>query len=280
MTTQQLINKSLALIRETLCRVKKPVVAWSGGKDSQVMLHLIRHVILGDSSMPTRHRQLGALHVRILRIRGFEHPQKHAFGDSIVKYLGLDVIPAKPVSTDVVGNGDHVEIVEEYRLNDRVALYFPIEPEPDHVPGPGSHCAVEKLNQPCDGEALGVDGIFIGHRSDDTDLMHGPIPLEEGVVEDHGVLFVYPLKDWSEADIWAASELLDIPQNKARYVRKDMSANADYFPMCVECLKPTDAESVICPKIGEPVYAIGRDLNLEQRREEWRNKFVNLKREQ
>jgi 3'-phosphoadenosine 5'-phosphosulfate sulfotransferase (PAPS reductase)/FAD synthetase len=262
MTTQQLINNSLVLIRETLGRVKNPVIAWSGGKDSQVMLHLIRHV----------RRDIPVLH-----LRGFEHEIKHDFAEDEIGRLGLHMVEPEPIATDAVAQGSHVEVVEEYRLTDRAALYFPIEPDPAHVPGPNSLCAVEKLNQPAAGDPLGVDCIFIGHRSDDVDPVHGAILLERDAIESDGVLFVYPLKDWTEANIWEASELLNIPQNQARYKRQEMNANADYFPMCVECLKPTDAESVVCPKIGEPVYAIGRDLNLEQRREEWRNKFVNLR---
>lgn len=276
MTTQQLINNSLALIEKTLGRVKKPVVAWSAGKDSQVMLHLIRHV---SKDIP------------VLHLRGFADETKHDFAEDEIGRLGLLMIEPRPFATEVAGKGDHIEIAEIYQLTDNAVIYlpvksdaitvlsFPIEAEPDHVPGPSSHCAIEKLNQPTNPEPLDVDGIFIGHRNDDADPVHGAIPLESDTVEAGGVTFVYPLKDWTEANIWEASELLNIPQNKARYERKDMYANADYFPMCVECLKPTDAESIICPKIGEPVYAIGRDLNLEQRREEWRKKFVNLKRE-
>ena len=266
MTTQRLINQSLALIRETLGRVEKPIVAWSGGKDSQVMLHLIRHV----------RRDIPVLH-----LRGFEDETKHDFAEDEIGRLGLHVIEPRPVGTGAVAKGNHVEIVEAYRLNDQCAtLCFPIEAEPDHSPGPNSYCAIEKLNQPTSGESLDVDCIFIGHRNEDIDPIHRAIPLDGDTLEADGVLFVYPLKDWTEANVWAASELLNIPQNNARYERKDMSANADYFKMCVECMKPTDAESVICPKIGEPVYAIGKHLNLEQRREEWRDKFVNLKREQ
>lgn len=265
MTTQSLIDQSLALIRETLRRVENPIVAWSSGKDSQVMLHLIRQV---ETEVP------------VLHLRGFEDETKHDFAEDEIGRLGLRMIEPPPFSRDIVATGDHVEIVEDYRLKDEVAIYFPIEPEPNHVPGPHSLCAVEKLNQPTSGEPLGVDCIFIGARSDDVDPVHGPMPLSHDSVESQGVLFVYPLREWTEANIWEASELLSIPQNKARYERKEMDANADYFPLCTECLKPTDKQSVICPKIGEPVYAVGKYLDPEKRRDAWRDKFVNLKREQ
>lgn len=263
MTTQELIAKALTLIREALSRVTAPIVAWSAGKDSQTMLHLIRQVRTG---------------IPVLHLRGFEDETKYDFAENEIGRLGLLMIEPRPFATDVVAKADHIEIIEEYRLNDKAALYFPIEAEPDHVPGPNSYCAIEKLNQPCNSEPLGVDCIFIGHRNDDVDPVHGPIPLEQNIVESHDVTFVYPLRAWTEANIWEASEMLNIPQNRARYERQEISANADYFPLCTECLKPTNAESVICPKINQPVYAIGKHLNLEQRREEWRDKFVNLKR--
>jgi len=264
MTTQELINNSLGLIRKALGRAEKPIVAWSAGKDSQVMLHLVRHV---KADVP------------VLHLRGFAHERKHDFAEDEIGRSGPLMIEPRPVATDAVAAGDHVEIIEEYRLGD-VSFYLPIESEPDHIPGPNSHCGVEKLNQKCDGQPLDVNCVFMGHRNDDVDPVHGAIPLEQDMVESSGVLVVYPLKDWTEDDIWEASRFLKIPQNLDRYIWKKMAANADYFPMCVECLKPTDAESVICPKIGEPVYAIGKHLNLEQRREEWRDRFVNLKREQ
>lgn len=254
------------MTRDALTRSEKPIIACSFGKDSQVMLHLIRQI---RTDIP------------VLHLRSFAHETKHDFAEDEIGRLGLLMVEPRPVRTDVVAKGDHVEVIEEYRLNDNGAtLYFPLEPEPDHVPGPNSHCALEKLNQPAVGEPLGVDCIFIGHRNDDVDPIHGAIQLESDTAETGGVLFVYPLRAWTEADIWAASELLSIPQNQARYIRKDMDANADYFKLCCECLKPTDAESIICPKINEQVYAIGRGLNLEQRRQWWRDKFVNLKREQ
>lgn len=264
MTTQELIGKSLVLIREALSRTKTPVVAWSAGKDSQVMLHLIRQV-----------RQ----DIPVLHLRGFADETKHDFAEDEIGRMGLLLIEPQPCSRDIVARGDHVEVIETYLLTEQASLYFPIESEPDHVPSPRSHCAIEKINQPTSNEPLDVDCVFIGHRSSDADPVHGPIPLRSDTAEASGVLFVYPLRAWTEANIWEASELLSIPQNKARYERNEMAANADYFPMCVECLKPTDKESITCPKINQPVYAIGRDLNLEQRREEWRNTFVNLKRE-
>src|SRR5262245_17973187 len=206
-TTEELIDAATILIAHALNRAKKPVIAWSGGKDSQVMLHLVRRV---------------RADVTVCQLRGFADPHKHGGADEPIKSLGRNVIEPTPIGRDVVAKRDHVEIIEEYRLDDQLALYFPIEPKPDHRPGTGSHCAVEKLNQPCDGEPLGADCVFVGARADDVDPVYGAVPLEHDTVETNGVTVVYPLKDWTEANIWEASELLNVPQNKARYERKDM----------------------------------------------------------
>jgi len=257
-----LINGALVLIAQALGRATKPVVAWSAGKDSQVLLHLVRRL------RPD---------IQAIYLRGFEHPTKHDFATRQARALGLTVISPIPSSTDVVAVGDHVEIVETYLLQDLAALSFPLESDPDHVPGPDSLCAVEKINQPVSDQPLGVDCLFQGSRSDDVDPIHGPMKLARDAVEANGVLFVYPLKNWTEADVWEASELLGVEQNTARYDQNDVTANPDYWPLCVECLKPTDADSVICPKTNEPVYAIGKLLDLERRREERSRTFINLK---
>lgn len=268
MTTQQLIENSLTLIRETLGRVERPVIGWSAGKDSQVLLYLIRQIMLD---------------IPVIHLRGFPDPTKHAFADREIERLGLNMVELRPAGRDPIGRGDHVEVAEGYLVGGQkpfFALYYPIEAEPGHVPGPGSHCAVEKLQEPAGGfeAALDFDCVFSGLRDRDGDQVHGQLRVVDDIVESYGVLSVLPLRTWTEADIWAASELLGIPQNEARYKRGDMTANADYYPMCTECLKPTEAASVICPKTDAPVYAHGKDLDLEGLADWYRAKFTNVQR--
>jgi 3'-phosphoadenosine 5'-phosphosulfate sulfotransferase (PAPS reductase)/FAD synthetase len=123
-----------------------------------------------------------------------------------------------------------------------------------------------------------VDCVFLGSRSDDVDPVHGPLALERDTVEANGCLFVFPLRNWTEGDVWEASALMGVEQNKARYVEKDMTQNADYWDLCCACLKPGAGDAIICPKVGDRVFRLGNYLNLEERREARERTFINLKR--
>lgn len=257
----ELIYGALDLITAEITVSRRPLVAWSGGKDSQVLLALTRIVRKG---LPVAH------------FRPFESPSKHLFADLIIGCQDLNLVQMLPAFRQAIAKGDHIEIVEAYQINQNAFIYFPIEAEPDHVPGPGSHCAIQKINEPTTEQALDFDCLFIGHRSDDIDPAHGAIPLKEDVIEAAGVRTVYPLKSWTEADVWEAGRILNVAQNAARYSEQRMEANADYYPLCTECLKAGAGDSIICPKINEPVYRLGNFLNLEERRLAMRKQFINL----
>ena len=60
------IEASKGIICDVLSRGKRPVVLWSGGKDSQVLLYLLWRI---RPSIP------------VVYFRGFEDAQKHAFAE-------------------------------------------------------------------------------------------------------------------------------------------------------------------------------------------------------
>ncbi len=51
----ELIDKSIFIIREAKAQFKNPAVMWSTGKDSTVMLALIRKAFLGEIPFPVIH---------------------------------------------------------------------------------------------------------------------------------------------------------------------------------------------------------------------------------
>ena len=262
----KLIDAALLLIAEELKRAGRPLLAWSGGKDSQVLLALMNVIA----------REQG-YEFQVAHFRPFDHPSKHLFADLIISMQELKIVEDwKPAFRSAIAKGDHVEIVDSYQFAPGAFLHLPIEAEPDHEPGPGSHCAVEKLNEPTSDEARDFDAVFIGHRSDDVDPAHGPIPLKREVAEAAGVRFVYPLKNWSEGDVWDASRILNVAQNAKRYAEKRMDWNADYYDLCTKCLKKGERDHVICPKTNDWVYRLGNLLDLEQRREALRSQYINL----
>lgn len=229
--------------------------------------------------------------VPVIYLEGFPHPTKHSFPAQIEREWGLGVIRPRPQFRDVIAKSGHVELIEVFEVAPDRVVYFPIEAEPDYVPGPNSDCAIERLSLPCLPSEMGFDCIFIGHRGDDVDPTHGALPLVESVVDCGDFRFVYPLRDWTEEDVWEVSERLGIPQNRERYGLTegmtipggrdfevgDTGANNDYYPLCTDCLKPgVEGDFIRCPKTGKQVPAVGKRLRLEEQREEWRRAFVNI----
>ncbi len=261
------LEASKRLIHEWMERAKSATILWSGGKDSQFLLALLRNL---------------GYDVPVIHFRSLPHPTKHRFADEQIERMGLRLLAVPPVGVDIVANGAEINLLDVFAFRDGLSMCLPMENEPGRPADEHSACAVKVINQKFAQIREGVgypspspDVIFIGHRADDGDPVFGDLPVKDYVATKDGVTAVYPLRDWSAADVWEASRLLEVSQNEARYIGGDMSANADYFPLCTECYKP-GLGAVLCPKIGDYVYNLGNHLNLEQRREGWRQTFINI----
>lgn len=259
MSTKALIESSLTLIREQLTWADRPVVASSFGKDSQVLLWLVRQI---DRDIP------------VVYFEGFPHATKHDFAEDVTRDWDLLLNIPLPVQRDVIVKDNHAEVIELYALAPNRLMYFPIEAEPDYIPDENCNCAVEKLGEPVAQSPLAYDAVFIGHRNDDVDPTFGAVPLKDYVAAspEGDFRYIYPLRDWIEHDIWTASHIHKIPQNKARYINRDMSQNNDYYPMCSNCLRNDEAE-VFCPRAGINRTSYKFDPSAA---DEWRRVAVNL----
>ena len=259
------LEQTRRLRREYLEQANSPALLWSAGKESQLLLWLLRGLM---PEMP------------VIHLQPLPHPTKHQFADRMIEELKLQRVEVPLVGVDVVGNGDEINLVEVYAVNQTFRLFLPFENEPGRPVDEQSACAVEVINEKSRRIAgaqlpkLTPDVLFIGHRSEDGDLIFGNVPVKEFAHTEFGVTMVYPLKDWALGDVWEASRLLGVPQNDARYAG-EMSANADYFPLCTKCFE-RGPEQVLCPKINDHVDNLGNKLNLEDRREQWRQTFVNI----
>jgi 3'-phosphoadenosine 5'-phosphosulfate sulfotransferase (PAPS reductase)/FAD synthetase len=261
--TTRLIEATREFIAEQLAISRNPALAWSGGKDSQVLLFFAREI------KPD---------VTILYFPGLPHSTKHAFVERMAKEWNLNLYAPYPRARDAISKDGHVELIELYELAPDRWLYLPVEAEPGYEPDANAHCGRALL---IEGETykapMDYDAVFIGHRNDDQDPTHGSVPLKDYVASVGDFHYVYPLHDWTEADVWAASEILNIPQNQARYRDQEMGANADYFEICTRCfLGSADKRSVICPKTGGETPTVFEEAQLEERRGAYRRAFVNI----
>lgn len=257
------ISETLALMRGQLGELRNPAVAASFGKDSMVMLGLARYI------KPD---------VAVIYFPGLPHPTKHLFAERSAKRWSLNLYAPYPRARDAVSKDGHVELIELYELAPKRFMYFPIEAAPRYEPDASAHCGLAFLNEePLAARADDFDAVFIGHRNDDQDPTHGNVPLKDYVVDYGDFRYVYPLRDWTEADVWAASRLLGIPQNEARYQDRDLEANNDYHELCTRCfLGNPERTNVICPKTGEATPTVFEESRLEEARRLASQAFINI----
>jgi 3'-phosphoadenosine 5'-phosphosulfate sulfotransferase (PAPS reductase)/FAD synthetase len=90
-----------------------------------------------------------------------------------------------------------------------------------------------------------------------VDLYEGPVPLKYDQTHsaDAGVNLVFPLRHWSDNDVWDYIEAERVPYDKSRYQDRaelpDKWLNPDYVHACTACIDPREkARTVPCPKLG------------------------------
>lgn len=253
-----LVDDSVELIKSSLEVRHRPAIACSFGKDSMVMLWLARQVVPD---------------IPVLYFDAFAHETKHTFAERMIKEWNLNVIRMHPKMRSLNGTPTGIEVVEWYEPSPNRFLYFPIESEPNYIPDAQCNCTLTKIFDIADSdEDSHFDAVLIGHRGDDHDPTFGDVPLKQSVVSYPDFSYIYPLKDWTESDIWKASETYSIPQNERRY-NGDMSHNNDYYPLCNKCLTD-DAVFTICPQTGLELPV--RHLNLTNIPDQWKSVFVNM----
>ena len=106
--------------------------------------------------------------------------------------------------------------------------------------------------------AFPFDLIFHGHKDSDVDACHGHVPLRsDSNMPRDAAATSYPLRNWTDADVWNYIEKHDIPIHHDRYEKveetwrqkEDKRFNHHYMPACTNCLDPENARSVYCPKL-------------------------------
>jgi len=259
------IEEVRAVIAEHLSYSEFPAVLWSSGEDSQLLLWLVRE------QKPD---------VSVIHFRSLPSETKHQFADRIIADWHLRLSSLPRIGVDVVANGAEVNLIEEYAVSPDFSLYLPLENEPGRAVDQDSACGVRVLNEKRDGISLARerlhDVLFIGHHTGDGDAVLGQLEPERVVAQAADVRMIYALKDWTKDDVREASRFLGVPQNDARYAG-EMSANSDYFPLCVECLSPGRKEDYLtCPKLHVPVFNLGKVIHPERRRQQWRGRFINI----
>ena len=242
MNLKEKIEEARKTIDLALSEFKRTAIMCSFGKDSMVLLHLVRQM-----------RELP-----IIFHREAMQPHKYAFANSVIEEWGLTVFDYPACLTQVQEGETEFEVVNHYQVGQRTCAMPTGIREPKK--GESFACGLTDLYlKPLGTFGYPWDLVFHGHKSSDTDPIYGPIPLAADFARNiDSVSAAFPLRHFTDADVWEYTENEGLPIHDSRYEkidgewreREDKTNNPDYITACVACMKTTSPAAVPCPKLN------------------------------
>lgn len=251
MQIQEKIQESKEVIKSLIKEFKTPCVLCSFGKDSMVMLHLIRETV---GNLP------------VVFFSWPQMPRKLEFAHKIIKEWDLEVYQCvPPVGSSVMHGNNKSEVMNHFALGQGV-LKVPIgRCEPDFSSKDWLCGRDAFLHRPFGNFAWPWDVAFCGHKGSDKDEIMGTLTIDCFLKQTPAsASLLYPLMKWTDKDISDYTLENGIPYNDKRYYRDltelpDKTYNNDRFPYCNRCFKDDLGDTVICPKNNLPISSI-KDL--------------------
>jgi 3'-phosphoadenosine 5'-phosphosulfate sulfotransferase (PAPS reductase)/FAD synthetase len=245
--------KAGAVISLALRHARRPAVLWSGGKDSTVLLDLVRRV----------RPDIEVIHFKLPFLS-----HKYAFHHRIQELYSMTVHDWVPVSVALTHGNNRIDVCETYSLGEGV-LKVMRGTEPYD---PASHwvCGKEWLNRPKAHVVSDFDVLFCGHKSSDEDPLTGTIPLEvDKKILGPNTEMWFPLRRWTDADVASYLKGNNVPFDRNRYdedviSKPDKHMNSDYVHACFNCVDKRLGKFVDCPKFGIQVENVHEQVLHEQ----------------
>jgi 3'-phosphoadenosine 5'-phosphosulfate sulfotransferase (PAPS reductase)/FAD synthetase len=248
MPLQGLIDETLQLLTTELAKYQSPVLAWSGGKDSMSLLHLLYS---------------HGIRLPIIYYEDPWFPRKNDFAHAIMSDWNLEVHNYPPVRVSLKTAKEIVALVSEYSSgpNSTIAVLKNTSEFQEGDDPNDFLCGVRFLMRPCGTFNFPWDVMLVGHRDDDTDQIFGAIPLHSHIVyRDEGPDFFFPLKKWTVVEVWDYTLDHKVPFQADRYDianRKEWpnkTWNSDWYPTCIRCVdKRIHGQTVFCPKMNREI---------------------------
>jgi hypothetical protein len=245
----ELIAATVDRIHAWHARWPNAAVLWSGGKDSTAMLHVLLHYC--------------GLDLPIVQYREPKLRERYAYSDRLIKEWGLTIYDYPPTRM-AIADGPDVETGEmrfdmlKYYQWGQTAVVMSLGTE---RPKPGERylCGVtDFLQRPTGNFNWPWEAVYIGTKYEDTDLIKGHVPLALDIRNvPGGPVSLYPMRDWSDKDIYTYLEDHGVTPDPTRYIKTeagwvnnpDKSLNADFYPTCFNCVDRHQGPHVDCPKL-------------------------------
>jgi hypothetical protein len=247
------IAQSKDFINRCLGEYKKPVIMCSFGKDSMVMLHLIRDM---GKSLP------------VIFHKDPWFPQKYKFADEVISDWGLEVYDYPPSKITMWEGVGIMAFTNHYQIGNSQSSYLQL-PKNILPPEDGKKwiCGIDLISRPKASFQYPWDLALIGHKNSDKDEIAGSVNLHVDIKKNAGIApdGAFPLRHWTDDDVWEYTKLHNVPQQWSRYDKNTKSeienkdANSDYANVCINCINSKEKLSTVhCPKLNMQVSNIAQ----------------------
>jgi hypothetical protein len=234
------------------------IVLSSFGKDSMVMLDLFERTGIKPS---------------VLFFEEPHFPRRNAFAHAVItarEYVTYGFLPFAVQPCTLRGE---FEIVNYYQFG-TTYIAVPLGIVKPNLERPWLCGLKDLLQRPLGGADVPWKILFVGHKASDTDPVHGPVPIMEDVVNAKGMTAVFPLRTFTDADIWAYHRVRKLPYAALRYRAPeagggelaDQTYNPDKLPACCACFDPAAGSEVFCPKIRGLIPNVSASLEFSDGR--------------
>lgn len=218
------------------------------------------------------------LRLPIVYHRNHWFPEKNEFADYVTQLWQLEVHDWPPAECGIKVHDDCIQTVNRYQIGPNQAMDVPngiLEPVDDE---PYLCARFDILERP---KAVLVrhpwDLYLMGQKSCDVDIFEGPCPLTTDSYQvPRGPLTVFPLKDWSDADVWDYIDTATVPIQHTRYDVKNRTEwpskryNNDYARACTRCIDRRQPATVWCPALERSIENVSHLVqDFEHKVEYW-----------
>lgn len=231
----QLESQSVYIIREAYKKFKKLGLLWSVGKDSTVLLWLVKKAFFGKVPFPVIHIDTG-----------YKFKEMYAFRDWCVDKWNLNLIVAdkiKEANEKGIGPKDKIECCN---LRKTIALK-------DEIKKQGFEALLLGIRR--DEHGVRAKERVFSPRNKDFKWNYKDQPPElwdqfKTQKESEQHLRVHPLLHWTEIDIWEYIQRENLPINPLYFAKNGKR----YRSLgCVPCTNPIDSDADTVPKIIQEI---------------------------